>query len=235
MLQTNIFAVMIAKLKQANEKWIKPVIIIDEFQYLKNIIIDKEDNLTLVEELWKFFIAMTKVQHLAHVVCLTSDSYYVEELYSHAKLKNTSKYYLVDHLSEKDIQYWLWEKEWLSDEIVKYFRENLGGSVREIRQALVDYKNTWDYQKPIQIMIQDEYAKTVELYNTTFTKEEQSLFSKISKEIAKKWEFLIPIWENYFQIIKKLVDLDIRFYDVRNQRIIANSQSVRKVFQKMFG
>jgi AAA+ ATPase superfamily predicted ATPase len=105
MLETNIFAVMEAKLQEANDRGIKPVIIIDEFQYLKNIIIDKENNLSLVQELFKFFIAMTKVQHLCHIVCLTSDSYYIEELYTDTKLKNTSEYFLMEHLTKPDIQY----------------------------------------------------------------------------------------------------------------------------------
>jgi AAA+ ATPase superfamily predicted ATPase len=64
-----------------------------------------------VEELFKFFIKLTKVNHLAHVICLTSDSYYIEELYNHAKLKNTSDYYLVEHLEKKDVLYWLKELE----------------------------------------------------------------------------------------------------------------------------
>jgi len=146
------------KAEKANEKWIKPVIILDEFQYLKNIIIDKENNLLLNEELFKFFIRLTKVNHLAHVICATSDSYYIEELYNHAKLKNTSKYFLVDHLEKKDIIGWL-KSEDFEDEVIEYFWDHLWGSVWEIWQCLIDYKNTWDYKTPIQTMIDDEYAK----------------------------------------------------------------------------
>jgi len=234
-LDENIFEVMETKLRQANEKGIRPVIIIDEFQYLKDIIIDEKNNLLLVEELWKLFIRLTKVQHLAHIVCLTSDSYYIEELYIHAKLKNTSKYYLVDHLTQKDIQYWLWQKEKLSDEIVSYFRENLGGSVREVRQALIDYKNTWDYKKPIETMIQDERSKTLDFRENSLTTKEQKVFDKVSEIISKEWQYFLQkkdiLW---FVLIKKLVDIDIRFYDPRTRKITANSQSVRKAFQKIF-
>ncbi len=65
--------------------------------------------------------------------------------------------------------------------------------MREIRQGLVDYKNTGDYKSCIQTMIQDEWAKSVELYNTTFTKEEQKMFNKISQKIAIDSEFIIPM------------------------------------------
>ncbi len=235
MLKTNIFKVMEEKLREANEKWIKPVIIIDEFQYLRDIIIDEKNNLLLVEELWKFFIRLTKVQHLAHVVCLTSDSYYMEELYNHTKLSKTSKFYMIEHLKKKDIEYWIGEQEWLGKEIVEYFWKNLWGSVWEIWQALISYKDTWDYKSEIQTMIQNEYAKSVEYRRNNLLEEERKKFDTVSTNIAKKWEYNIWIDEKlFFELIKKLVDIDIWFYDVRNQRILPNSQSIKKAFEKIF-
>jgi len=235
MLDENIFALMEDKLRKANKKWIKPVIIIDEFQYLKNIIIDKENNLLLVEELWKFFIRLTKETHLAHVICLTSDSYYIEELYSHTKLKNTSKYYLIDHLEKKDIVWWL-QSEDFTDEVIEYFWENLWWSVWEIWQALIDYKNTWEYKSAIETMINDEYAKIYDIlkFREIFNTQEKEKFIEISKIIAKIWEFILtPNYEIPFELIKKTVDLDIWFYDARKQKVTANSQTVRKAFERL--
>ncbi len=232
-IKTNIFWVMFDKLKKANEKWIKPVIILDEFQYLKNIIIDKENNLLLVEELFKFFIALTKVNHLAHIICLTSDSYYIEELYNHAKLKNTSDYYLVEHLEKKDVEYWLKEIEWLEDKIVKYFWDNLGWSVWEIWQCLLSYRNTLNYKIWVEKLIGDEYAKSLEFWKYELTKKEQKIFDKVIKQIAKKWEYIIPKEENIIDLVKKLVDIDIWFYESRKQRITANSKTTKKGFEKL--
>jgi len=234
MIKTNIFAVMKQKLIKANESWLKPVIIIDEFQYLKNIIIDKENNLLLVEELFKFFIALTKVTHLAHIICLTSDSYYIEELYNHAKLKNTSKYFLIDHIQKKDVEYWLWDLEKLEKEIVEYFWENLWGSVWEIWQCLMDYKNTWEYKKWVEKLIKDEYAKITEFWKDKLNEEEKIIFDRISLEIAKKWKYIIPREENLKNLIKKLVDIDVWFYNSLEQKLTANSQTTRKAFEKMF-
>jgi len=233
LIKENIFGVMQEKLKKANKKWIRPVIIIDEFQYLKNIIIDKENNLLLVEELWKFFIALTKQNHLAHVICLTSDSYYIEELYSHTKLKNTSYYYLVDHLEKKDIVNWL-KSEDFTDEVIEYFWENLWGSVWEIWSAIMSYKNTWDYKIWIETAIDDEYAKIFDLIENRkfFIWEELKKFIEISKIIANNWEYITKTWDNLFELIKKTVDLDVWFYDARKQRITANSQTVRKAFER---
>ena len=64
---------------------------------------DDAKEVVLINELFKFFIALTKQNNLAHVVCLTSDSYYMEELYWDTKLANTSDFYLMKHLSKKDI------------------------------------------------------------------------------------------------------------------------------------
>ncbi|MDQ7023562.1 MAG: ATP-binding protein [Candidatus Gracilibacteria bacterium] len=54
MMKSNLFGLMEKKLRELNANGIKPVIILDEFQYLKNIIIDEKNNLLLVEELFKF-------------------------------------------------------------------------------------------------------------------------------------------------------------------------------------
>lgn len=234
MLKTNIFAVMVTKLEEANKKGIRPVIILDEFQYLRDIILDKENNLLLVEELFKFFIALTKVRHLAHIICLTSDSYYIEELYQHAKLKNTSRYYLIDHMSQKDIEYWLGEKEWLEREIVEYFWEHLGGSVWEIWQCLMDYKNTGEYKPWVERLINDEYVKSLEFWKYKLTESEKNIFRRVSHDIAVYGEYIIPFEENIMDLIKKLVDRDIWFYNSLKQSITANSQTVRKAFEKMF-
>jgi len=242
-LERDVFQLMIRKITQLNEKWIKPVIILDEFQYLKNIIIEKDirswekKDIELVEELFKFFISITKQNNQAYVVCLTSDSYYIEELYHHAKLKNTSKYYLVDHLEKKDIEKWLWEDEKLNKEIVEYFWENLWGSVWEIWQGLMDYKNTLDYKTWVEKLIKDEYAKIFDLlkFKKIFTEEEKTVFKEISLKIAKNWYYITIDWDWVdFDLIKKLVDIDIWFYNAVEQKITANSQTVRKAFEKMF-
>jgi len=69
------------KILEQSQKGIKTVIILDEFQYLKDVFIDEKKEIRLINELFKFFISITKQYNLAHVVCLTSDSYYMEELY----------------------------------------------------------------------------------------------------------------------------------------------------------
>jgi hypothetical protein len=49
----------------------------------------------------------------------------MEELYSDTKLAKTSKFYLMEHLSEKDIFYWLEDLEKIDKKIVKKIWDNL--------------------------------------------------------------------------------------------------------------
>jgi len=98
----------------------------------------------------------------------------------------------------------------------------------------MSYKNTWDYKIWIETAIDDEYAKIFDLIENRkfFIWEELKKFIEISKIIANNWEYITKTWDNLFELIKKTVDLDVWFYDARKQRITANSQTVRKAFER---
>ena len=252
-LETNIFWVMEDRLRKLNNEWIKPVIILDEFQYLKNIKFDptlpnSPDNI-VVNELFKFFISMTKQFNLCHIVCLTSDSYYMEELYWDTKLANTSRFYLMEHLSKKDIFYWLEDLEKIDKKIVEKIWKNLGWSVWEIWQVLVSYKNTWSYKEELDDLLQVKYSLIAEWYNfysdKTFSikvsNEEKEIinyklenFKRVLEKIVDKWEFIR--WKDWiadFELIKELVDKDLWFYDTKQLKITANSKSLEIAFKRL--
>ncbi|CAD6492586.1 MAG: putative ATP-binding protein [Candidatus Argoarchaeum ethanivorans] len=50
----------------------------------------------LIYELFNFFIDLTKEKHLAHVFVATSDSLFIEQVYSKAMLSGRSRHILVD-------------------------------------------------------------------------------------------------------------------------------------------
>ena len=249
LLREDVFAVMTQKLEEANKNWIKPVIILDEFQYLKDIFMDDAKEVRLINELFKFFIAITKQNNIAHVVCLTSDSYYMEKLYSDTKLANTSMFYLIEHLSKKDIYYWLEDLEKIDKKIVDKIWKNLWGSVWEIWQVLVSYKNTWNYKYILDDLLQVKYSLIAEWYNfysdKTFSikvsNEEKEIinykldnFKKVLVKILDKWEFIR--WKDGiadFELIKELVDKDIWFYDTKQLKITANSKSLEIAFKRL--
>jgi len=69
-----------------------PVLIIDEVQVIGDLKIDG----LLVYKLFNFFVRLTKELHLAHVFVVTSDSLFIEQVYSEAMLEERCKYLPID-------------------------------------------------------------------------------------------------------------------------------------------
>ena len=69
-----------------------PVLVIDELQVIGDLKIDG----LLIYKLFNFFIRLTKELHLAHVFVITSDSMFIEHVYSEAMLEGRCRYLLVD-------------------------------------------------------------------------------------------------------------------------------------------
>ena len=68
-----------------------PVLIIDELQVIGDLKIDG----LLIYKLFNFFVRLTKELHLAHVFVVTSDSLFLEQVYSEAMLSGRCDYLLV--------------------------------------------------------------------------------------------------------------------------------------------
>ena len=69
-----------------------PVLIVDELQKIGDVRI----NTHLIYELFNLFIRLTKELHLCHVFAVTSDSLFIEQVYSEAMLEGRCRYLLVD-------------------------------------------------------------------------------------------------------------------------------------------
>ncbi len=70
----------------------RPVLIIDELQVVGDLKIDG----LLMYKLFNFFIRLTKELHLCHIFAATSDSLFLEGVYSEAMLEGRCRYLLVD-------------------------------------------------------------------------------------------------------------------------------------------
>ncbi|MCD6207921.1 MAG: ATP-binding protein [Methanosarcinales archaeon] len=69
-----------------------PVLIVDELQKIGDVRI----NTHLIYELFNLFIRLTKELHLCHVFAVTSDSLFMERVYSEAVLEGRCRYLMVD-------------------------------------------------------------------------------------------------------------------------------------------
>ncbi|MCS7233028.1 MAG: ATP-binding protein [Synergistetes bacterium] len=80
----------------------KNVIVIDEVQKLKSLYLyDSVEDGRVLEELLNFFVRITKVEHLSHVILMTSDTFFIEELCSKSFLANCVEYFFVDFFSDE--------------------------------------------------------------------------------------------------------------------------------------
>ena len=216
-----------------NKQWYKPVLIFDEIQELKDIYMnwDKQKR-ALLNEMFAFFIRLTKELKLAHVICMTSESTFVDEIYNHVKLKNTSDFYMLEHLKKDDIYKWL-ENEWLEKKEISLIWKNLWGSPHEIWSVLVKFKNWMKLRDAINERIQVEIWRIDDIVSD-FNVEDKKIFQEVTNQIIKKSKFIKPQWEGkYKPIIQRLVEKDIWFYDSITWTVTANSESVRQAFKKI--
>jgi len=82
------------------EKGKVPILVLDELQMLKDISLN--GNRPLLKSFFQFLVALTKVEHLAHVFCVSSDSLFIEHVYSATDLEGRARYILVDDFEKKE-------------------------------------------------------------------------------------------------------------------------------------
>ena len=82
-----------------NNKGIKPIFILDELQMIKDIAMN--GGKPLLKGLFQFLVSLTKERHLAHCLCLTSDSLFAEYVYNKGELRGRAKYLLVDDFDKE--------------------------------------------------------------------------------------------------------------------------------------
>ncbi|PXF62221.1 MAG: ATP-binding protein [Candidatus Methanogaster sp.] len=99
-----------------------PVLIVDELQKIGDVRI----NTYLVYELFNLFVRLTKELHLCHVFAVTSDSLFVERVYSEAMLSGRCDYLLVDDFDENATAAFL-EEHGFTDDEMKVAWECCGG------------------------------------------------------------------------------------------------------------
>ena len=233
MLKKNAFKIMEDQIRETKERGIQPIIILDEIQLLKSIYLNGERY--LLDEIFNLFIRLTKVIHSCHVICATSDSYFIEQIFNLASMSKTCTYYLVDHLGKEDIYKWLrkYPKRFPTEKDMEFIWDNLGGSPWEIWQVVEDVKRGEGIEGAVEKRIRDMKGKTFDFYKD-LNDEYFENFKKISLEITKKGFFENERGLVITDLLSKAIEKDIWFYDALSQKITANSRSLEKVFERIF-
>ena len=193
----------------------KPILIIDELQKLKHIYFngDGKGGKSLLNELFNLFVHLTKVRHLCHVICLTSDTLFIEEIYRDSTLENASEYYLIDWLRKGSIRNIL-KEEGFNEEEVNYCLEYLSLPY-EISQLINNKKLGLSVEETIKQWINIEKDKIKYLIDTTDLDEDRiyGVLSKFKDTIKIPYD---EVTKEEMKYIKFLIENEILFYDVIN-------------------
>jgi len=211
----------------------KNILVIDEVQELENIYIDKERE--LFDEFLNFCVSLTKEQHIAHVVILTSNTIFLEKIYNNAKMKVTSEFKLIKHLDYKEIKEWLEGKNFKENEI-KLIYDYLGGSVAHIKKLLDTiefYDSLKEYLDKEKLMAISEINVFIEL--NELSQKEIEDFKFVVKVILKEGVFDNNKYPGYLKTISKFAEVEILFYEPVSNRTFANSRIYIKAFEKILG
>jgi len=196
----------------------KPVLIIDELQKLKSIYFNGEGkgDKSLLNELFNLFVHLTKVKHLCHVICLTSDTLFIDEIYRNSTLKNTSEYYLIDWLRKGTVRNILKEEGFDENEVnycLKYV-----SLPYEISQLINNKKLGISVEQTIKqwINVESDGLRFL-IANMPDDLDESKIYEILSKfrdNIKVKDSEIIK--RELIKEFKFLVENEILFYDVIN-------------------
>jgi AAA+ ATPase superfamily predicted ATPase len=212
----DVFGKMKESIKAVIKDGKKPVLIIDELQKLKNIYFngDGKGDKSLLNELFNLFVHLTKVRHLCHVICLTSDTLFIDEIYRNSTLKNASEYYLIDWLRKGTIRNILKEEGFSEEEINNAL--NYLSLPYEISQLINNKKLGLSVEQTIRQWINVEKDGLKYLIDTTDL-DEDKIYEVLSKFKDKiKIPYNKEVTKEEMKYIKFLIENEILFYDVIN-------------------
>lgn len=208
----DVFAKINESINAVVEEGKKPVLIIDELQKLKNIYFN--GGKSLLNELFNLFVSLTKMEHLCHVICLTSDTLFIDEIYRNSTLKNASEYYLIDWLRKGTIRNIL-KEEGFSEEEINYALDYLSLPY-EISQLINNKKLGLSVEQTIKQWINVEKDGLKYLIDTTDL-DEEGLYNVLSKFKDKiKISYDKEVKKEEMKYLKFLIENEILFYDVIN-------------------
>ena len=191
------------ELEKSNKKGKRPVIIIDELQALDEIYFN--GGRELLNEIFNFFVAMTKESHLCHVIIASSDGYFIDRVYQDSKLKKTSRLMEVDYISYEDVMDWLnnlntfskIDRFILNDQQKQAIWDFFGGSCWEISDFLGELLNVSDNGRIANQDFQELLQKKLILFRSMFVEyatiipTKRALLQEMGHVVGNKRAFVV--------------------------------------------
>jgi len=224
----NLFNELIEKLKRVNKT---KILVIDEIQTLEDIYFNGEKE--LLKEFLNFCVRLTKETHLSHVVILSSNTIFIDRIYNDAKLKVTSSFKKIDHLSKKDIFDYL-EYKGISKDESEMIWDYLGGCIPLVQRLLRDveyYGNTQEYLSYVTKLAKNEI---IDLTDKNFDDKEREIFKDIIKKVLEFNGYVLPegTKKEIYEIIDFMAGKEIFFYDPLERKVTGNNRLYEKAFEE---
>ncbi len=224
----NLFKAFIEEFEKLREKGKMCVMVIDEIQKLRDVYIENgKGERELLKEFLNFCVSLTKEKHLSHVVILTSNTVFIERIYNDAKLKETSRFKKIDHLSKEKVKEWL-DIEGLAKKEFKLIWEFYGGNIGRILEAIKIKKKGKDLKEFLERERWLAYTEIVD-YLTEFDKEDREILLRVVRKIVKDSYYPVEmITKEEKKLLQKWAEKEILFYDPMELKVTGNSRIYEK-------
>ena len=218
----------------------KNILIIDEIQALQDIYISGDK--ILLNEFLNFCVRLTKETHLSHVVILSSNTLFINEIYTNAKLKETSKFYKIDHLPKDEIVKWLKcgydDPHKFNNEEIELIWDYFGGAIPYIQKMLTNFCELHTHDT-LQKYLDNEAKLALSDIKMSFwhlgDRDMIETFKAISKDILEYGYFKGVDFTNSIQkdVIDYFCEKEILFFEPSDTLIYPNSRIYVKAMQRM--
>jgi len=196
-----------------------PVLIVDELQVIGDV---KVDDL-LIYKLFNFFVRLTKELHLCHVFAVSSDSLFIEKIYSDAMLQGRCDYLLVDDFDDEETMAFL-DKYGFSSKEKEEVRGYCGGKPVYLVKAINGKRSGKDVNEEVERMLETRRNQILSIFDDIALKKvevsEESILKEFSIfETAEEVKYERLNEEKIF-----LVEKNVFFVDPTRRRIRPQSR-----------
>ena len=221
------FTEMRKHLERDRKKGMTPVIVFDELQKLKDIYLNGENQRPFVKELFNFFVRITKVLHLAHVIVMTSDTFFIEQVYTDSTLKNTSRFYLVDFFDDETAKEIL-ISEGLSEEDAEYVVDWIGGVPWMIEEILESDEPIEEVER-LYADVKGNIGETLgDIY-------ERGWYDEAKRVLLKVIDGSVDARGKDRKVVRKLVEMELLFYDPVKGEVRFHSKLDERAVKELLG
>ena len=222
----NLFNELIEKFRKLNKT---KILVIDEIQTLEDIYFNGEKE--LLKEFLNFCVRLTKETHLAHVVILSSNTIFIDQIYNDAKLKVTSEFKKIDHLDKEIIFEYLEYKGIKEKELIW---EYAGGCIPLIQRVIRKKDEFNSLKECLEDEVELALSEIIDILRRRFDDDEKEEFERIAKIIIKDGYFKTSKDDEdiTIKVIDFMAEKEILFFDPLKRKVTGNNRLYEKAFEE---